>query len=308
MAVKKAPVKQAVAKKTVAKKVAPVKKAVAKTAPVKKAVAKKAFAKKVVPVKQAAVKQAVVKKAPVKKAVAKKAVAKKVPAKKVAAATIAAPIVYISSLPTPTFADSLATIIPVTRAPITPSVPVLPKFPTPTPTPTPKSSSRVLLWVIIGIVAIAMLVVIRNHKATTSTPDTTATPTVSAAPSTSPTHTSSPATMDPASATPSAAGTGSTPTTTSDLAPVGIVAHYTSTGARIFWRLATGSKGLTTYKVQAASNGGAFKLIATIPSTQLSIDLTESDTNGWTSFKISAIYSDGNTIVGKVFGLPGQYA
>jgi len=114
--------------------------------------------------------------------------------------------------------------------------------------------------------------------------------------------------MDPASATPSAAATGSTPTTASDLAPIGIVAHYTSTGARIFWFPATGSKGLTTYNVQAAANGGAFKLIATIPSTQLSIDLTESDTNGWTSFKISAIYSDGNTIAGKVFGLPGQYA
>jgi len=282
VAVKKAPVKQAVAKKTVAKKVAPVKKAVAKTAPVKKAVAKKA--------------------------VAKKAVAKKVSAKKVAAATIAAPIVYISSLPSPTFADSLATTIPVTRTPITPSVPVPPKSPTPTPTPTPKSSSRVLLWVIIGIVAIAMLVVIRNHKASTSTPDTSATPIVSAAPSTSPTHSSPPAAMDPASATPSAAATGSTPTTASDLAPIGIVAHYTSTGARIFWFPATGSKGLTTYNVQAAANGGAFKLIATIPSTQLSIDLTESDTNGWTSFKISAIYSDGNTIAGKVFGLPGQYA
>ena len=153
-----------------------------------------------------------------------------------------------------------------------------------------------------------MLVVVRNHKATTTTPDTSATPTMSAAPSTNPTDTSSPAAMDPASPTPSAALTSSTPTTTSDLAPVGIVAHYTSTGARIFWFPASGSKGLTTYNVEAASNGGAFKLIATIPSTQLSIDVTESDTNGWTSFKISAVYTDGNTVAGKVFGLPGQYA
>ena len=296
MAVKKT-AKKAPAKKAVAKKATPVKKA----SPVKASPVKK-----VAPVKKAPVKKAVAKKvAPVKKSVAKKvAPAKRAPAKKLVSAALAAPVVYISSLPSPTLADSPATTSPVTNAPITPSVPVLPKV----STPTPKSSSRVLLWVIIGIVAIAMLVVVRNHKATTSTPDTSATPTVSAAPSTTPTNTSSPAAMDPASATPSAAPTGSTPTTASDLAPVGIVAHYTSTGARIFWFPATGSKGLTTYNVEAASSGGAFKLLATIPSTQLSIDVTESDTNGWTSFKISAIYSDGNTVAGKVFGLPGQYA
>ena len=297
MAVKKT-AKQAPVKKAVAKK-APAKRAVAKkVAPVKKAVAKKAVAKNVAPVKKAVAKKAVA-----KKAVAKKS-AKKATAKKVAAATFAAPVVFISSLPSPTFADSSSTTIPVTSAPITSSVPIPPR----SPAPTPKSSSRVLLWVIIGIVAIAMLVVVRNHKATTTTPDTSATPTMSAAPSTNPTDTSSPAAMDPASPTPSAALTSSTPTTTSDLAPVGIVAHYTSTGARIFWFPASGSKGLTTYNVEAASNGGAFKLIATIPSTQLSIDVTESDTNGWTSFKISAVYTDGNTVAGKVFGLPGQYA
>ena len=295
MAVKKT-AKKAPVKKAVAKKASPVKKAV-----VKKAVAKKAVTKKVVPVKKAVAKKA----SPVKKVVAKKvAPARKAPAKKLASAAVAAPVVFISSLPAPTHADSPSTKIPVTSAPITPSVPIVPK----SSTPTPKSSSRVLLWVIIGIVAIAMLVVVRNHKATISTPDTSATPAVSATPSTTPTNTSSPATMNPASPTPSAAASSSTATTTSDLAPVGIVAHYTSTGARIFWFPAPGSKGLTTYNVEIAANGGAFKLLATIPSTQLSIDLSESDTNGWTSFKISATYADGHTIAGKVFGLPGQYA
>ena len=53
---------------------------------------------------------------------------------------------------------------------------------------------------------------------------------------------------------------------------------------------------------------GAFKLIATIPATQLSLDVTEKDTVGWTSFKISAVYSDGKTVAGKIFGLPGQYS
>ena len=280
---KKAPIKKAPVKKAVAKK-AVVKKAVAKKAPVKKAVAKKAVAKK----------------APVKKAVAKK-VAKRAPAKKVAAPALAAPVVFISSLPSAVAAEPFIAPIAVTSTPIPPYSPVATK----SSSPTPKSSSRVLLWVIIGVVAIALLVVARNHKATTSTPDTNATPTVTASPTTIPTDTSSPASMEPATPTPSTAVTSST---TSDLAPIGIVAHYTSTGARIFWAPAPGSTGLKTYNIEAASNGGSFKLIATVPATQLSIDLTEPDTNGWTSFKISAVYSDGKTIAGKVFGLPGQYA
>jgi hypothetical protein len=285
---KKAPVKKA-----------PVKKAVSKKAPVKKAVAKKAQVKKAV-AKKAPVKKAVIKKAPVKKAAVKKA-AKRAPAKKVAAAAVTAPFVFISSLPPVTAAEPFVAPIAVTSTPTPSHSPLATK----SSSPTPKSSSRVLLWVIIGVVAIALLVVARNHKATTSTPDANPTPAMTASATTTPTDTASPAAMEPATPTPSSAATNST---TSDLAPVGIVAHYTSTGARIFWAPAAGSTGLKTYNIEAASNGGSFKLIATVPATQLSIDVTEPDTNGWTSFKISAVYSDGKIIAGKVFGLPGQYA
>jgi hypothetical protein len=89
---------------------------------------------------------------------------------------------------------------------------------------------------------------------------------------------------------------------------VGIVAHYTSTGATIFWQAPAGASGLTSYNVEIAANGGAFKLIATVPATQLSLNITKNGTNGWDSFKISAVYSDGSVVAGKVFGLPGQYA
>jgi hypothetical protein len=114
--------------------------------------------------------------------------------------------------------------------------------------------------------------------------------------------------MSSASASASASDTASTTPNASDAAPVGIVAHYTAKGATIFWAPPQGATGLTSYNVAAASNGGEFKLIATVPATQLSLDVTKNGTDGWVSFKISAVYSDGNIVAGKVFGLPGQYS
>ena len=174
--------------------------------------------------------------------------------------------------------------------------------PAKTPAPPQKSSSRVMLWVVIGVVLIAILVVARNHNSS-STPSTSATPTASSTPSDT-----SPPTSATATPTASAAATPTAASTASNLAPVGIVAHYTATGAAIFWKPATGAGEITTFNVEDASSGGAFKLIATVPATQLSLNVTQTDSNGWTSFKISAVYKDGTIVAGKVFGLPGQYA
>jgi hypothetical protein len=99
----------------------------------------------------------------------------------------------------------------------------------------------------------------------------------------------------------------STPDSTHS-APQGIVAHYTSTGATIFWTAPAGASGLTNYNVEIASNGGAWKLISTVPASQLSLDITKGATDGWCSFRVSAVYSDGKVVGGKVFGLPGQYS
>ena len=304
---KKAPAKKVVAKKAVAKK-AVVKKAVAKKAVVKKAVAKKATVKKAVvnkevvqkaPTKKVAAKKAVVKKAVAKKAVAKKAVAKKSAAKRSSTRIVIPPV------PTLTFSSlDSAPVISIDSTPKPASIVSTPAPSTPKePGERPKSSSRVVLWVIIGVVLIAILVVARNHNST-ATPATSATPTTSNTPVATPTDTSS--TTPQSSATPSASATpASTP---SDLAPVGIVAHYTATGAAIFWAAAKGSSGIATYNIEASSSGGPFKLIATVPATQLSLNVTETDNSGWTSFKISAVYTDGAIVPGKVFGLPGQYA
>jgi len=91
-------------------------------------------------------------------------------------------------------------------------------------------------------------------------------------------------------------------------APSGIVAHYTSTGATIFWAAPAGATGLSNFNVEIAANGGSWKLISTVPASQLSLDITKGAADGWSSFRVSAVYSDGKVVGGKVFGLPGQYA
>jgi len=107
------------------------------------------------------------------------------------------------------------------------------------------------------------------------------------------------ATASAAAAAPSAASAG-------HAAPSGIVAHYTAKGATIFWQ-APASSNVSNYNVEVSSNGGAWKLISTVPSSQLSIDIVKTDTTGWCSFRVSAVYADGQIIAGKVFGLPGQF-
>jgi hypothetical protein len=118
----------------------------------------------------------------------------------------------------------------------------------------------------------------------------------------------SPAASATSSAAPAASNSAAaTSGSSADQAPVGIVAHYTPTGATIFWSAPAGAQGLTSYNVEVAANGGAFKLIATVPATQTSLNITKNAVSGWDSFKISAVYSDGTVVAGKVFGLPGQY-
>lgn len=242
----------------------------AKKAPAKKA-AKKAPAKKVA--KKAAVKK-VAKKAPAKK-VAKKAavkkVAKKAPAKKAPAKK--APAKKVAA---PAVAVSSA-------APV--AAPAAPK-PAATPAKNQGGSNRVVLAVVIGILALGAIVISNgSDSSSTATPSESATPTASAS----------------ASATESSAAVATT------AAPLGIVAHYTANGATIFWNATTAAEGLKGYSIEFSSNGGAFSEVATVGTDVTKYDITKGEETGWTSFKISAVYNDGQKAEGKVFGLPGQY-
>ena len=151
---------------------------------------------------------------------------------------------------------------------------------------------------IAGIALLAVAVISRNHSTTTTTP----------APQTSATSEASMEATPEASASTEATAAATSTADATHAAPEGIVAHYTSTGATIFWKAPAGVSGLTNYNVEIASNGGAWKLISTVPASQLSLDITKGDTTGWCSFRVSAVYSDGKVVGGKVFGLPGQYA
>ena len=249
----------------------------AKKAPAKKA-AKKAPAKKVA--KKAAVKK-VAKKAPAKKAAAKKVAkktAKKAPAKR-AATKVVVPAVPVSRSRT---ATKVIDTKPVATAPAVAT--------TPKAAPVAKKqggSNRVVLAVVIGILALGAIVLSKGSDSSSSSTDTnTAQPTESA------------------SATPTESASTAVSTTA---APLGIVAHYTADGATIFWNATTAADGLKGYSVEVSSNGGAFSELATVGTDVTKYDITKSDTNGWMSFKVSAVYNDGQKAEGKVFGLPGQY-
>ena len=93
-------------------------------------------------------------------------------------------------------------------------------------------------------------------------------------------------------------------------APTGIVAQYTNSeksAATIFWNAPASTDGITGYAVQIQRNGGAREDLSSTPSTQFSLDITKSDSSGWTSFIVQTVYTDGEVVDGKVFGLPGQW-
>ncbi|MGA0867235.1 MAG: hypothetical protein ACO3QV_07965 [Candidatus Nanopelagicaceae bacterium] len=93
-------------------------------------------------------------------------------------------------------------------------------------------------------------------------------------------------------------------------APTGIVAQYTNSdksAATIFWKAPASTDGITGYAIQIQRNGGAREDLSSTPSTQFTLDITKSESSGWTSFIIQTVYADGEVVDGKVFGLPGQW-
>jgi septal ring-binding cell division protein DamX len=92
--------------------------------------------------------------------------------------------------------------------------------------------------------------------------------------------------------------------------PTGIVAQYTNsekTAATIFWNAPASTDGITGYAVQIQRNGGAREDLSSTPSNQFTLDITKSESSGWTTFIVQTVYADGEVADGKVFGLPGQW-
>lgn len=279
MAVKKKSTAKRVAKKAPAKRVVKktAKRAVAKKRVVKKAVAKKRVAKKSAAKKTAAkrVVKKTAKKRVVKKAVAKKRVAKKAPAKRVAkkaAVRVAAPRVAVSTTP--------ATPKPVALAP------------KPVAAPKQATSGRVIFLVIAGIVILAAIVMSQSG----SESDDGAAPTPSMSQSAEPTESATAEPTEPAA--PVAAVE----------APSKFVALTSADGLKLRWIAPMATDGLTGYNVEVRANGaGDWMVIATVPADQLTQNVTKSGDTGWTQFRVSSVYSDGQIASATVFGIPGEF-
>jgi hypothetical protein len=264
-----------VAVKKTAKKAAkksPAKKTAAKKSPAKKAVAKKKSTKKAVAKKAVAKKTA--KKAPAKKAAAKRVVkktAKKAPAKRVAKK---ATTTRVSSAPAA-----------VVAAPVKPVAPVAPK---PVATPKASTSNRTAWIVVLGI---AVLVAIVWTTSTGSSDDDAA-----------PTPTMSEGAEPSASAEPSAA-----PIAVVE-APTKFVGLASEDGLKLRWVAPTAIEGLTGYNVEIRAAGTTeWTVIATVPADQLTQNVTKVSDSGGTQFRVSSVYSDGQTASAKIFGFAGEY-
>jgi len=272
--------KKSPAKKTAAKK-SPAKKAVAKKKTAKKAVAKRAVAKKSA-AKKTATKRVVKKTA--KKAVAKKAVAKKV-AKKTAKK---APAKRVAKKATTTRVSSAPTAISAPAKSVAPIVAAKPVA-----APKASTSNRTAWIVVIGI---AVLVAIVWSKSAGSDGDDMA-----------PAPEISQSAEPSASAEPTA--TESTGTAVAMVeAPTKFVALNSADGLKLRWIAPTAVDGLTGYNVEIRANGkGDWTVIATVPADQLTQNVTKASDTGWTQFRVSSVYSDGQTASATAFGIPGEF-
>lgn len=279
VAVKKKSAAKKTAKKAPAKRVVKktAKKSVAKKSVAKKKIAKKAPAKPVA--KKASAKKAVAKKSPAKR-VAKKVVAKKAPAKRGAKKSAANPVTQLVSVST--------TPLPPKPA----HAEIKPESPKPVATPKQSTSGRVVFLVIAGIAILAAIVWSKSG----TDRDGAATPTPSISQSAEPTES---ATAEP---------TESAVPVVAVEAPTKFVALNSTDGLKLRWVAPTALDGLTGYNVEVRANGaGDWVVIATLPVDQLTQNVAKSSDSGWTQFRVSSVYSDGQIASSAVFGIPGEF-
>ena len=258
--------------KKTAKKTA--KKSSVKKSAVKKSAAKKKTAKKSVAKKSAVKKTAkkATKKAPAKRAT-KKSTTKKSAARK-SASRYSVPPVPISSARTAPRVDAPAATF----------------APKPVAKPKQSTSANTVWIVIIGIVALAAIVWANSSS---SDNDAAPTPTESAMP----TESASPTPTETNGAAVSAVE-----------APTKFVALPRATGLLLRWVAPMAVDGLTGFKVEIRANGtGDWSAIAEVPADQLSQEVTKSGDTGWTQFRVSSVYSDGQVASATVFGIPGEF-
>jgi len=283
----------AVKKKSAAKKVAkkaPAKKAVAKKSAVKKSASKKKVTAKRA-VKKSAVKK-VAKKAPAKKAATKK-VAKKAPAKRVVKKSAKeATSVRFSVPPVPVTSSRSEVTAPFVAKPA-------PAVAKPSAKPKQSTSGRVVFAVVIAIVVLAAIAWSKSG----SDGDDVAAPAPSISQSAEPTETATAEPTETATAEPT-----ETATVGAVESPSKFVALKSADGLKLRWLAPAATEGLTGYNVEIRANGiGDWTTIATLPADQLNQSVTKNGDAGWTQFRVTSVYSDGQTASATVFGIPGEF-
>ena len=259
------------------------------------AVKKKAATKKVA--KKKVAKKAPAKKAPAKKKVAAKKVAKKAPAKKKSAVKKSTSASKIVIPPVPLGGAKGASRVNVTTTPA-PAKPAAPAKPS--AAPKQGTSPRVLIAAIIGIALLAIIVISRPAS---TTDDAAPVATESAAPEMT------------EEATPEATPEASEPATTEPVAAVEAPGRFIGNWKDaeksvmvITWKAPAATAGLTGYKFETRSGMGEWIESGMLPATQLSVELTKGSADGSTSFRVSSVYSDGQSATAKAFGFAGQFA
>ena len=287
MAVKKKPA----VKKTAAKKKPAVKKTAAKKSTAKKSVAKKSVAKKSA-VKKTAKKA--VKKSAVKKSAAKKSPVKKSTVKKRAASASSIVIPPVPSSVGAGRVDVSTAPKPVSRSTATPVA----QTSKPKEAPKQGASGKVLIAIIVAIILLAVVVITRPDS---DSDDAAPAPTPAASATASEEPTEEP------SAQPTEEATSAPVTDVEGPQAVGNWKDSTKSVMIISWKAPTASAGLTGYKVEIRVNRGEWVVKSEVPSDQLSIDFSKTDSSGETSFRVSSVYSDGQEAVGNAFGFSGVF-
>jgi hypothetical protein len=90
-------------------------------------------------------------------------------------------------------------------------------------------------------------------------------------------------------------------------APTAFVALRTADGMNLRWKAPMATDGLTGFNVELKPAGGEWAVVATTGPTELTHAVIRSSSDSWTQFRVSSVYSDGQTASAKIFGLAGQY-
>jgi hypothetical protein len=91
-------------------------------------------------------------------------------------------------------------------------------------------------------------------------------------------------------------------------APSKFVALKSADGLTLRWVAPMATDGLTGINVEIRANGtGDWTTIATVSPTQTTQAVTKNSDTGWTQFRVTSVYSDGQTASATVFGIPGEF-